>query len=64
MYVIDELPPADSCYYKIRQHFMEHNGMIFFFMTYIYIDKIVYCNNKKLINKFIIVQDKTKISFN
>jgi hypothetical protein len=26
-YVFDKLHPADSCYYKIRQHFLEHNGM-------------------------------------
>jgi hypothetical protein len=26
-YVIDKLPPAQSCYYQIRQHFIEHNGM-------------------------------------
>jgi hypothetical protein len=26
-YVIDKLPPADSCYYKIRQHYIEHNGV-------------------------------------
>jgi hypothetical protein len=24
-YVIDKLPPSDSCYYKIRQHYIEHN---------------------------------------
>jgi hypothetical protein len=33
-------------------------------MTYIYIDKIVYYNNKNLINKFIDEQDETKITFN
>jgi hypothetical protein len=33
-------------------------------MTYVFIDKIVYYNNKKLINKFIDVQDETKITFN
>jgi hypothetical protein len=26
-YVIDEFPPADSCYYKIRKHYIEHNGL-------------------------------------
>jgi hypothetical protein len=26
-YVIDKLPPADSPYYKIRQHYIEHNGI-------------------------------------
>jgi hypothetical protein len=26
-HVIDKFPPADSCYYKIRQNFLEHNGM-------------------------------------
>jgi hypothetical protein len=25
--VIDKLPPTDSCYYKIRQHYIEHNGI-------------------------------------
>jgi hypothetical protein len=26
-YVTDKFPPADSCYYKIRQHYFEHNGI-------------------------------------
>jgi hypothetical protein len=25
--IIDKFPPADSCYYKIRQHYIEHNGI-------------------------------------
>jgi hypothetical protein len=33
-------------------------------MTYIYIDKNVYRQNKKQINKFINEQDETKITFN
>jgi hypothetical protein len=26
-YVTDKFPPADSCYCKIRQHYIEHNGI-------------------------------------
>jgi hypothetical protein len=26
-YISDKFPPADSCYYKIRQHYIEHNGI-------------------------------------
>jgi phage-related protein len=33
-------------------------------MAYVFIDKTVYYNNKKLINKFIDQQDETKIKFN
>jgi hypothetical protein len=33
-------------------------------MAYMYIDKIVYRQNKKLINKFIDEQDETRITFN
>jgi hypothetical protein len=47
---------------------MEENKYIFggdiFLMTFVFIDKIVYYNNKKLINKFINPQDETKITFN
>jgi hypothetical protein len=32
-------------------------------MTYVFIDKIVYYNNKKLINEFINQQDEAKIIF-
>jgi hypothetical protein len=26
-YVTDKFPPPDSCYYKIRQNYIEHNGI-------------------------------------
>jgi hypothetical protein len=39
------------------------NPLIKFLMAYVFIDKIVYYNNKKLIKKFINKQNEAKINF-